>query len=394
MQFLTVEQVSPKQSLTPEGFLLCEGVPIARTGSQLYAGHELPDLEPGPDGLITVMREEAEVFRAETLASLEGKSITIRHTFVDSNNVRMHEVGHMQNLRQSTDEPDLLLADFLIKDAHAIRTAKNMREVSLGYDADYEQDTPGLAYQRNIIGNHAALVERGRAGPRCSIQDEEIMSKPTKTPTGVVARLMQAIRSGDAALQKRVADEMEAEEAAEEQRVADEAAEAEKKQTADTLAKLTQTVDSMGQILAKLVKSQDEEVEDPSKAKKVEDEEIDPDAKKTMDAALCLAEVLAPGIRVMTGDTVATLRKAALVQATRTPDTLAVLQPLLAGRTVDALTDDAAQVIFTAGAQLMKAKNTGHVAVHNSARTRDFGAASITPAEINKANAEFWKSRA
>lgn len=391
MQFLTVEQVSPKQSLTPEGFLLCEGVPIARTGSQLYAGHELPDLEPGPDGLITVMREEAEVFRAETLASLEGKSITIRHTFVDSNNVRMHEVGHMQNLRRSTDEPDLLLADFLIKDAHAIRTAKNMREVSVGYDADYEQDTPGLAYQRNIIGNHAALVERGRAGPRCSIQDEEIMSK-TNTPTGLVARLLLAIRSGDTAMQKRIADEAEAEEAAEEQRVADEEAAEEKKKTTDAIAALTKTVDSMGQILAKLVKSKDE-VEDPSTATKVEDED-EPDTKKTMDAALCLAEVLAPGIRVMTGDTVATLRKAALVQASRTPDTLAVLQPLLAGRTVDALTDDAAQVIFTAGAQLMKAKNTGNVAVHSGARTRDFGAAPITPAEINKANADFWKSRA
>lgn len=393
MPFLTVEQLSPKQSMTPEGFLLCEAVPIARTGSQLYAGHELPDLDPGRDGLIKVVREEADVFRPETMASFEGKSITIRHTFVDSGNVRMHEVGHAQNIRRSTDEPDLLLADFLIKDAHAIRTAKSMREVSCGYDADYEQDTPGLAYQRNIIGNHVALVERGRAGPRCSIQDEEIMSKPTKTPTGVVARLMQAIRSGDAALQKRVADEMEAEEAAEEQRVADEAAAEKDKKTADSLALITKTVDSLAQVVAKLVKSKDEEVKDPSTATKVEDED-DPEAKKTMDAALCLAEVLAPGIRVMTGDTVATLRKAALVQAARTPDTLEVLQPLLAGRTVDALTDDAAAVIFTAGAQLMKAKNTGHVAVHNGARTRDFGAAPITPAEINKANAEFWKTRA
>lgn len=390
MQFLTVEQLSPKQSLTPEGFLLCEGVPIARTGSQLYAGHELPDLEPGPDGLITVMREEAEVFRAETLASLEGKSITIRHTFVDSNNVRMHEVGHMQNLRRSTDEPDLLLADFLIKDAHAIRTAKNMREVSVGYDADYEQDAPGLAYQRNIIGNHAALVERGRAGPRCSIQDEEIMSKPKNT---LMARLLLAVRSGDAALQRRVADEAEAEEAAEEQRVADEAAEEEKKKTTDAIAKLTSTVDSMGQILAKLVKSKDEAA-DPSTATKVEDED-DPEAKKTMDAALGLAEVLAPGIRVMTGDTVATLQRAALSQAIRTPDTLALLAPLLAGRTVDSLTADAAQTIFTAGAQMMKVKNTGRLAVHTGdQRARNFGAAPITPAEMNKAAAEFWKNRA
>jgi len=390
MQFLTVEQLSPKQSMTPEGFLLCEAVPIARTGSQLYAGHELPDLEPGPDGLITVMREAADVFRPETMASFEGKSITIRHTFVDSGNVRMHEVGHMQNIRQSADESDLLLADFLIKDAHAIRTAKSMREVSCGYDADYEQDTPGLAYQRNIIGNHVALVERGRAGPRCSIQDEEIMSKPKNT---LLARLLLAVRSGDAALQKRVADEAEAEEAAEEQRVADAAAAEKDQKTADSIAKLTQTVDSMGLILAKLVKSKDEGLEESTSATKIADED-DPDAKKTMDAALSLAEVLAPGIRVMTGDTVATLRKAALVQATRTPDTLAVLQPLLAGRTVDSLTEDAAQVIFTAGAQLMKAKNTGNVAVHNGARTRDFGAAPITPAEINKANAEFWKSRA
>lgn len=391
MPFLTVEQLSPKQSMTPEGFLLCEGVPIARTGSQLYAGHELPDLEPGRDGLITVTREEADVFRPETMASFEGKSITIRHTFVDSGNVRMHEVGHAQNVRRSTDEPDLLLADFLIKDAHAIRTAKSMREVSCGYDADYEQNTPGQAYQRNIIGNHVALVERGRAGPRCSIQDEEIMSKPTKTPTGLVARLLLAIRSGDTAMQKRVADEAEAEEAAEEQRVADEEAAEKDKKTADSLAAVIKTVDSLAQVVAKLVKSKDEEAAESEK--KTEDEE-DPDAKKTMDAALPLAEVLAPGFRVATGDTLESMQRAALALAIRTPDTLEVLRPLLAGRTVDSLSADAAQVIFTAGASLMATKNTGRVAVHSGARTRDFGAAPITPAEINRANADFWKSRA
>ena len=48
-----------------------------------------------------------------------------------------------------------------------------MREVSCGYDADYEQTSPGKGKQSNIIGNHLALVDQGRAGHAYAIQDHK-----------------------------------------------------------------------------------------------------------------------------------------------------------------------------------------------------------------------------
>ena len=45
----------------PEGYLLCLNVPVARTGTQDYLPEEL-GLSPGPPGLVSVLRPEAEVF--------------------------------------------------------------------------------------------------------------------------------------------------------------------------------------------------------------------------------------------------------------------------------------------------------------------------------------------
>jgi hypothetical protein len=39
-----------------------------------------------------------------------------------------------------------------------------VRQLSLGYDADYDMTGPGRGEQRNIIVNHLALVENGRCG--------------------------------------------------------------------------------------------------------------------------------------------------------------------------------------------------------------------------------------
>ena len=62
---------------------------------------------------------------------------------------------------------DLLLADLVITDPVAIEYInKELPEVSAGYEAEYEQTEPGRGVQREIVGNHTALVLRGRAGPR------------------------------------------------------------------------------------------------------------------------------------------------------------------------------------------------------------------------------------
>ncbi len=43
--FYTTEQISEHISKTPEGFLLCESVPIARVGDYEYSKDEVP-IEP------------------------------------------------------------------------------------------------------------------------------------------------------------------------------------------------------------------------------------------------------------------------------------------------------------------------------------------------------------
>lgn len=172
-------RVSAHMTETPEGFLICHDVPIARTGSQEYLAREV-----GADGenMVSVLRSEAEVFAPAAIASFEGKPITDDHPpiQVTSENISMYARGHVQNVRRgSGTDSDLLLADLFITDAELIRAIKNgLRDVSCGYECEYEQDARGRYFQSRIRGNHVAVVAAGRAGCRVSIKD----SRPTRTP--------------------------------------------------------------------------------------------------------------------------------------------------------------------------------------------------------------------
>jgi hypothetical protein len=174
--FYAPGEIGKTRRLTPEGFMVCEGVAIARTGEQRYHKSELP-LDADGAGEITVTRQEDEVFSEKTMASFEGKPVTVEHPneFVTPESWKTHAVGTVQNVRRGTGiEDGMLLADLLITDGEAIAYVNRRRpELSCGYDAEYEQTAPGQATQHNIIGNHVALVDRGRAGSRCAIRDSE-----------------------------------------------------------------------------------------------------------------------------------------------------------------------------------------------------------------------------
>jgi hypothetical protein len=179
--FYTTEQLGKTRSFTPEGYLVCVGVPIARTGTQLYHERELNKpgepavLKGDADGVVRVQRTAEEVFRPESIASYEGKPITIEHPpeFVTPANRKTYEVGHMQNVRRGADgDESLLLADLVVKDPQAIAFVnRELPQLSSGYDASYVQDRPGHAVQTQVVANHVALVQRGRAGPRVAIKD-------------------------------------------------------------------------------------------------------------------------------------------------------------------------------------------------------------------------------
>lgn len=172
----TVDQLGPRSSMTPEGFLLYEDVAAARTGTMLYGPNETP-VKVGPDGVARVSRDDKALFDTTTMKSITGKPVVNDHpdTDVSPRNWREFTVGLMLNPRRGEgDDKDVLLVDLLLTDASTISAVKaGKREVSLGYEADYEQTGEGTGRQTNIIVNHIALVERGRCGPRCAISDHD-----------------------------------------------------------------------------------------------------------------------------------------------------------------------------------------------------------------------------
>ena len=108
---------SANMTRTPEGFLICHNVPLARTGVQQYLGSEVekPDQE-----IVDVYRNDAEVFAPATLASFEGKPVTDEHPsrFLEPTNATAYARGTCQNVRRgSGDESDLVIADLVIYDA-------------------------------------------------------------------------------------------------------------------------------------------------------------------------------------------------------------------------------------------------------------------------------------
>lgn len=179
MDIRTVHSVGKTRQLTPEGYLLCRDVAVARTGHMLYGAGEVPLDDDG--GLITVNREADELFKPETLASFEGKAVTNNHPddWVNPQNWKQLAVGTGFNFRRGEGVEDhLLLADLLVTDAQAIKDIQHGKvEISLGYDADYTQAGKGKGFQTNILGNHIALVDKGRCGSRCKIGDGKTMPK-------------------------------------------------------------------------------------------------------------------------------------------------------------------------------------------------------------------------
>lgn len=162
--------ISPHMDVTPEGFLICRDVPIARTGTQDYLAGEMR-LDGDPERVITVDRRPEDVFEAATLASFEGKPVTDGHPpeNVSPENVGAYAKGHVQNVRRSGD---FIIGDLYITDAALASDIRNdvKREVSCGYLCNYVPDGAGYK-QTNIRGNHVAVVPRGRAGHEVAIQD-------------------------------------------------------------------------------------------------------------------------------------------------------------------------------------------------------------------------------
>lgn len=392
MRFFTTGQIGAKRSLTPEGFLVCHDVPIARVGQQIYSAYEVP-VEPNMVGEIFIDRTAEEVFREETVASFNGKPVTIDHPaeFVSPNNWRALSAGVTMNARAGAGiDGDVILADLLLTDREAIRlvTEDDIREVSAGYEADYEQIEPGRGVQRNIIANHVALVAMGRCGSRCAIGDTDMAKKPHW-----MDRIRTAFKSKDEASMEEALKEAKTGDADEDEDEEKPAKTGDAAAAFDAIMKRLDTMDARITTLA--TRDADEE-----KAKaEDEDDEDEKDDGKTRDAAmarfretLSRAEILAPGLRVATADAKASARtidaticqcqRKALSTAYATDAGKSAIDPFLGGAeaTFDAMGAAELSTLFIGASEIVRNRNNTIRAVAKDTRTTD----------VNTRNAEFW----
>lgn len=181
---------------TPEGFLICKDVPIARTGTQQYRGCEFGG--PVADGIYNVQRPEAEVFDRAAVASFEGKPVCDEHPEEDvtPDNYGRYMKGVCRDVRRGDgDLSNCLVADLVIYDADLINKIEaGKREISCGYDCLWNPTSDSSYDQLEIRGNHVAVVDRGRAGHKVAIRDTADDKKGGKKMSkSLIGRILRAL---------------------------------------------------------------------------------------------------------------------------------------------------------------------------------------------------------
>jgi hypothetical protein len=399
----TTVQLGEKISLTPEGYLLIQDVPIARLGTQPYRRFELsePDIVAGPDGRVIVERTPEEVFKPEAIASFEGKPITIEHPTeaeVTPETWTKYAKGTIQNVRQGEgDQQDLLLADLLVTDREAIELIQDgLREVSCGYNSKIVPLSPGRARATQIIGNHLALVEEGRCGSQCSIGDSAInMMKNLKSRIiDALTKIMDEAPEDEKPEEKPVTDEAPTEDP-EDQPITDEDAPL-------TLESLCARIDALEAALAALKPVNDAAPEGDKKEDKPEDKPVNDEASKedekkdkVTDSAsiFARAEILAPGIQFpvldskastkMINDSMCALKRKALSSALNDSKTRDAVLPLLDGVDINKLPCAALHQTFVGASELVKRHN-------NASAFSTVTDSAIPTLSINDINKSFW----
>jgi hypothetical protein len=164
---------------TADGYLVVRAR-ASRSGIYDYLGKEIdPEGKTfAADQVVKVYRSEAEVFAQDSVASFLMKPVTNDHPSqpVTAENWRDHAKGVVG---KALRDGDFLAFDIVLMDkATIVDVESGKRELSNGYSSLIDF-TPGQteageqydALQKQIRGNHCAIVDKGRAGPMCKIGD-------------------------------------------------------------------------------------------------------------------------------------------------------------------------------------------------------------------------------
>lgn len=239
-----------------DGRMHVERCNISKANVCPYYGREIPGyaaLGLDPNRIYRLYRDPAELARAAD--SFRNLQLLMMHTPVNAADPRTEvTVGTIGS--DVRFEAPYLVASVAVWTAEAIALIESKQQAQLSSSYRYRPDmTPGttpegVAYDgvmRDIMGNHVALVEEGRAGPDVYVSD----SKPTelqkmKRPA-LVAAVLAALTHANVTVsdEAKVAMDAALDEAA--CKAEDEAEEERKKKAAEDASKPVQAGPSMGE---------------------------------------------------------------------------------------------------------------------------------------------------
>jgi hypothetical protein len=166
-----------------------------------------PDLK-----VVRVYRPEEEVFNKDSLGSFAHKPITIEHppVLVDAGNWKKYASGQIGD--EIARDGDFIRVPMMIADQKAIDAISNGKvELSMGYTCDIEfidgttpDGHPYNAVQRNIRGNHLAIVDAARGGSQLRVIDYK-PTQETNTMTHQVIVDGVSLQVADAATAQLIA---------------------------------------------------------------------------------------------------------------------------------------------------------------------------------------------
>jgi uncharacterized protein len=169
---------------------------IARTGIQIYHGRECgrDDVEK-----VRVYRDQSVVFSPDAVKSYTHLPVTLEHpgVAVDASNWKKFAVGETGD--EVLREGGTVRVPMMLRDAATIKAVKDgKRQISVGYSCDLEW-VDGItedgqkydAVQKNIRGNHVAIVSTARGGPELKFGDEgdDAMDLKTITVDGIACQM-------------------------------------------------------------------------------------------------------------------------------------------------------------------------------------------------------------
>lgn len=157
-----------------------KNVNLCRTGEYQYLAKELGLTDRQPNDIIKVFRDENSIKQViDKINEYQAIPILINHPdkFVDLSDTMNYKRGGVGKSKlKKIGDSQVATAKIIAISDDTKELVDKKSEVSMGYTAELVQSTnPLYDYTLNIKDvNHLALVNYGRAGSLCSIQDKSI----------------------------------------------------------------------------------------------------------------------------------------------------------------------------------------------------------------------------